>query len=256
MNCTKEDYQRIAGDFVQDMSKLGDAAASVIIYGSLVRGDIRPGQSDIMDAFLFLRDEIFQDKARYLKALDIMVEASGRLSQHGREHGIPMHPFFYWDDVSPMPAIFYLTFISDKSSKPVLGEDLRPQLRCLPVSAAFARNLFFDFRRQGHQGVFYLAKEQWDEKDVARVFNILTSAKKYLTMWACWALGLSVPLTDTAAALQKELPHIDLSVLGRIEAALAEPSPDLERLRETVVQTFDLIEDLHDAICSSSVAAK
>ena len=254
MTCTKEDYQRAADGFIEDVSKIGDDTASVILYGSLVRGDIRPGQSDILDAFLFLRDQIFQDKARYLSVLDVMVEATGRLSRLG----IPMHPFFYWDDVSPIPALFYLTFVSDKSSKPVLGADLRSRLRCSPASVAFARNIFFDFRRQGHQGVIYLAKEEWDDKDVARVRNILTSAKKYLVMMSCWALDLWVPLPDTTAALQKKLPHIDLSVLGKIEAALASADafPDLERLRELFRQTFDLIEDLHDAICSSTVETK
>jgi predicted nucleotidyltransferase len=251
---TKEDYQRAADDFVQDVSKLQDDAVSVILYGSLVRGDVRPGQSDILDAFLFLPDEIFQDKARYLRTLEVMIEASLRLSRRG----IPFHPFFYWDDVSTIPAIFYLTFVSDKSSKPVLGSDRRSRLRCSPASLKFARTAFFDFRRQGHQGVIYLAKETWDEKDVVRVRNILTSAKKYLVMMSCWALDLWVPLPDTTAALQKELPDLDLSVLGKIEAALvsAEAFPDIERLREIFMQTFDLIEDLHDAICSSSIEAK
>jgi predicted nucleotidyltransferase len=254
MTYTKEDYQRVADDFVQDMSKLGDDAVSVILYGSLVRGDVRPGQSDIMDAFLFLRHEVFQDKARYLRVLDVMIEASERLSRNG----IPFHPFFYWDDVSPMPAIFYLTFVSDKSSKPVLGADLRPGLRCSPASVAFARTVFFEFRRQGHQGVFYLSKEKWDDKDVAGVLNILNSARKYLAMMACWALDLWVALPDTAAALQKALPHVDISVLGRIEAALASPEavPDVEKLREMFMQTFELIENLHDRICPSSVEAK
>jgi predicted nucleotidyltransferase len=253
MTCTKEDYQRAADGLVADVSKIGDDVAGVILYGSLVRGDIRPGQSDIMDAFVFLRNEIFQDKPRYLNALDVMVEATVRLSSYG----IPMHPFFYWDDVSPMPALFYLTFVSDKSSKPVLGADLRSRLRCSPVSVAFARNIFFDFRRQGHHGVIFLAKEEWDDRDIARVRNILTSAKKYLVMMSCWALDLWVPLPETIAALQKKLPHIDLSVLGKIETALASAdSPDVERLREIFIQTFDLIEDLHDAICSSNVEAK
>jgi predicted nucleotidyltransferase len=247
MTCTKEDYQRVADDFVQDMAKLGDDVVSVVLYGSLVRGDVRPGLSDIMDAFLFLRHEVFQDKARYLHTLNVMVEASERLSRHG----IPFHPFFYWDDASPMPAIFYLTFVSDKSSKPVLGADLRPQLRCSPASVAFARNVFFEFRRQGHQGVIYLSKDKWEDNDVARVINILTSAKKYLTMMACWALDLWVALPDTPAALQKAFPQLDMSVLGKIEPALAsaEAAPEVEKLREIFMQTFEFIENLHDVIC-------
>ena len=77
-------------------------------------------------------------------------------------------------------------------------------------------------------------------------------------MMACWALDLWVPLPDTTAALQKELPHVDLSVLGKIEAALAsaDSSTDVETLGEIFMQTFELIEDLHDAICSSTVEAK
>jgi tRNA nucleotidyltransferase (CCA-adding enzyme) len=99
-----EDYDRAVQEFVANMRRLGADVVSVLLYGSIARGSVVPGESDLLDAQVFLRDEVFQTKERFLNVLETMVESFQRLSRTG----IPFHPFLYFSlaEASCSPALY------------------------------------------------------------------------------------------------------------------------------------------------------
>src|SRR5438477_12993298 len=89
---TVQDYDLAVQEFLADMARLGEDVASVLLYGSIARGDVVAGESDLMDAHVFLQSEVFQEKARFLQCLEVMVISCQRLSQTG----LPFHPYHYF----------------------------------------------------------------------------------------------------------------------------------------------------------------
>src|SRR5438105_6639208 len=119
MTATVKDYHRAVEGLVEDVNQIGEDVQSIILFGSVARGDVIAGQSDMMDAYIFLRHGVFEDKARFLQALEVLSEAFDRIAE--RAPG-PFHPFFYWDERDPVPATF--NYELKTVSRVMLGEDL------------------------------------------------------------------------------------------------------------------------------------
>src|SRR5438067_1709844 len=103
MSATVNDYHLAVDGLVEDVGRLGDEVTSVILFGSVARGDVIAGQSDMMDAYIFLRHGVFEDRTRFLQALEVLSAAFDRIAEKAPG---PFHPFFYWDETDPVPATF------------------------------------------------------------------------------------------------------------------------------------------------------
>ncbi|HEX8472981.1 MAG TPA: hypothetical protein VF666_03025 [Pyrinomonadaceae bacterium] len=252
MNVTTEDYERAVHDFVADMHPLGDDVVSILLYGSVACKRINPGKSDLLDATVFLRDEVFQDKERFLKTLEIMVESCRRISRKG----IPFHPFFYFSqaEASCYPAPYMSSWESEKTSQVLCGEDIRPRIRSRELSRAVTANAFFEGRRSmAHVLTVYLSREDWTPQDRLDIIHRLISLKKFMTIMACFALGISVEASRAVVELEKALPNLDTSVLKRIESFRnqTEPREELSDLRGLLREMLIFVENLHDRIIES-----
>ena len=244
MTITKEDYQQAIERFVADMRKMGDDAISVLLYGSAARGDILPGKSDI-DSLVYLSQEVFEDRERFLAALAIMLEACERLSKTG----IPFHPFHYYslDELGLLPAV-YLS--CGATTKVILGDDIRHRLSSSDPSRSLAQQSSFQMRRLCHPLAAFLNKKMLTPKDHETILDGLLTIRKFFIVAAGLALDIWEDPTIVAQEIKRMLPQIDISVLNRIKSLRALPAAEIEsdRLREVLREALLLVENLHEEI--------
>lgn len=217
MTITAEDYQSALEGFLDDLRPLGEDVASVLLYGSMVTGTLRPGKSDLLDAVVFLPDEAFQDRERFHRALGVMVEACERLSGLG----IYFHPFSYWNEQTPLPGSLFIH--SERDSRFVYGRDLRERMAATEESRAVLHTAFFHQRRLAFPLIVYLYKRALTPQDCHDIIYALTQASKQLPMMTCWALGLRPEsVKDAAIKMREALPQVDLGVFEKITALRAQ----------------------------------
>jgi len=249
MNVTVEDYQHALEGFLEDMRRLGDSVVSVLLYGSLARGDIRPGQSDLMDAYVFLKEEVFEDKDDFLRAIEVMVNACKKLSRSG----LPFHhPFHYYsmDEIKRLPAVFLPTLRSNRSSRVILGEDIRNQMGASHAGQLVACASFFEVRRLFCLPLSrYLHKIPLTEQDRGEISAGLTYIRKYIPLSACFALGVHVEESEAIAVLSR-IVDVNVDVIEQIKSfqRSMDRKPD-EEIREILRKALEFVEMLHREIC-------
>jgi len=242
------EYKRAVDDFLRDLRQLGEDVVSVILYGSIARGQIVRGRSDLLDGYVFLRDQVFEEKARFLRALGVMVESCQTLCQTG----IRFHPYHYFarSEASLSPAMYLAHWQSNQTSAVLMGADIRAQIRSTERSRATAATSFFEARRtMAHPLAAYLNLQDWSADDQHKIVHRLTSLKKHICEMACITLEIPKAASQAVVALEQVLP-LDFSVLQRIES-FSHASGSLETrtsLRETLRDMLSFVEDLHDRI--------
>lgn len=266
MPATRDDYRRAVDAFLEDLSGLGDDVVSVLLYGSLARGDSRPGMSDVLDACVFLSAEVFGDRARFIGALEVMVRSCERL----RSTGIPFHPYHYFGvhELRCTAAVFLPLWQSDDASKLLAGRDLRPHIGSTRPSFEAAATSFFEARRAGHRLSRYLLKPELTAEDAKE----MVSGLKYLKVWvpvlgqmtaSAFAAGGAGGdasegfngWADKSRALDKlahRFPDLETGIVGRVDVfeRFFEDGLDPEDLRRALGEMLTFVEDLHDRICS------
>lgn len=251
MKATLEDYQSALESFLADMRRMGDDVVTVILYGSIASGDIKPGRSDMMDAYVYLRPEVFEDEERFRHAFAIMAEACERLFD--RQLPFHFHPFHYFsmEEIRLSPAIYLPTWQSDRTSKIVLGEDVRPQMLTNESGREVARTAFFEARRNmGHALTRYLQKERLAEEELQRAVKSLVALKKHITVMACLVLDIWTNSAEAVRELEQALPELDVSAMREVEA-LREDTPsaaESERVKRIIRETLFFVESLHDLL--------
>jgi len=125
------------------LQRLGPDLVSVLLYGSMARNEIRPGESDVLDVFVVLADTALSDQERFKAALLCMTEASVFLSTTG----FPFHPFHY-HSLSELrdgfSAAYDPLWHSDRTSQVVWGYDLRRFMKTTQTSRSFAGRLVWN----------------------------------------------------------------------------------------------------------------
>ncbi|HVG18801.1 MAG TPA: nucleotidyltransferase domain-containing protein [Blastocatellia bacterium] len=245
MNTTVKDYQHALDGFVEDVGRIGDDVTSVVLFGSMARGDIIPGQSDMMDAYVFLRHEVFEDKARFINALEVLSEAFDRIGENAPG---PFHPFFYWDENDPVPATFNCEIT--KISKVVFGDDIRDRIESTAPGRLMARTSFFEMRRLGLPMMVYFYRKELTEEDCQTIFKLLVTIRRDMPISACMALDIWVGQMNAVRELENALPGLDAGVIERIAALQLRPQPaaDPEELRGLVRQVMVFVENLNDRL--------
>jgi predicted nucleotidyltransferase len=245
MSATVQDYHSVLELVVEDVNIIRDEVTSLILFGSVARGDLLPGQSDMMDAFVFLRHGVFEDKARFLKALDVLSTAFERIADGAPG---PFHPFFYWSERDPVPATFNCEMTT--LSKVLLGEDIRDRIKSTASSRLTARSAFFEMRRLGSPLMVYLHKKELTPDDCDTIFKLLVTVKRDIPMSACMTLNMWVGQPEAVRELEKALPGLDTEVVERIAELQrqAEPLADPEQLRSLLKQGMTFVENLNDRL--------
>ena len=245
MAATVRDYDLVLGGLLEDVKRMADAVSSVVLFGSMARGDVLPGHSDMMDVYIFLKPDLFDDKAGFLSALEVMAEACEKIAD--RSPG-PFHPFFYWKEGEPVPATFHLDLAVH--SKVIFGHDRRSLIETTPSSASAARTAFFEIRRLGSPLMAYLKKDDLTEQDRQAIFNLLMTIKRDLPMLALMAVNVWVVQKESIQALTNAFPDINVEVLNKIATLQHDESArqDSALLRQTFRDAMVFVEDLNDRL--------
>lgn len=248
---TVEDYRRSLEIFLSGIDKVREDIASVLLFGSMVRGDIKPGSSDIMDAAIFLKQEVFEDQERFTNVLEKMVELCQQLSQLG----LPFDPFIYWHEADPIPTVLLQDWSSNLSSRVICGEDTRPAMRDSESSKRVAKASFFETRRSGHPMAEYLEKEFLCKDDMKKIIDFLISSKKRIPRKACLALDIWFDAVEIECikGLATALQDLDIGIFEKIENLRTCPAHSVQSddLRKLLRETLNFIENLHDKIIAS-----
>lgn len=245
MTATVNDYHLAVDGLVEDVGRIGEDVTSVILFGSVARGDVIAGQSDMMDAYVFLRHGVFEDKTRFLQALEVLSEAFDRIAEKAPG---PFHPFFYWDETDPVPATFNYELTT--VSKVMFGDDIRNRIVCTRPSRQAARTAFFEMRRLGSPMIVYLHKEELTEDDCQTIFRVLIGIRRDLPISACMALNTWVGQQDAIRELKKALPGLDTQAIDGIAALQRQPQPtaDPEQVRSVLKQVVLFVEELNNRL--------
>lgn len=245
MTLTLDLHEQIVGDFIADVKKVEDDVAGFVLFGTAGRGDIIPGESDLMDAYVFLRHEVFADKERFMRAVDIMAEAHARYVETSP---FPTHAYFYWDERDPVPGHFIREMTT--FSRIILGEDVRPNIYTTEPSRVAGRGAFFDIRKLGAPLMVLLNKKELTEKECHALYNGLLVIVKHVPMSACMALNIWAGLPESIEVLRKTLPDLDSEVLDKITELRYEPDrhTDAERLRALMREAMIFVEKLNDRL--------
>jgi predicted nucleotidyltransferase len=245
MSATVKDYHLVVDGLVEDVSRIGDDVTSLVLFGSVARGDVIAGQSDMMDAYVFLRHGVFEDKMRFLQALEVLSEAFDRIAEKAPG---PFHPFFYWDEKDPVPASF--NYELTKISKVMLGDDIRDRIESTEPSREAARTSFFEMRRLGSPMMVYLRKKELTEEDCQTIFRVLIGIRRDLPISACMALDIWVGQLDALRELKKALPGLDTEAIESIATLQRQPQPtaDPEQVRGVLKQVVIFVEDLNNRL--------
>jgi predicted nucleotidyltransferase len=247
MSITIEDYHRALSLFLKDISRLEDDIACVLLYGSMARGDLRVGESDI-DLCVFIRKEVFDVRERFLKVFETIVEASDKLMACG----LPYQRCHYYsdDELRSLDAKFIPIWGGDEASKIVYGEDIRSRIASTEAGRFIARTVFFEGRRILLPLSVYFWKEQLTEQDCKSIFNDLFVIRKAIVQSACNALGAWPDTSNALQELERMLPDVDIDVFKRITALRGHTAEDFdpEHLREMLGEALALVEILNEKI--------
>lgn len=245
MNYTLADYQRALDRFIEDLRPLGADVSGALLFGSLARGDVHPGKSDLLDAYLVLRSEVCLERERFIDTLQVLVEAAAHL----RQTGLPTHPFFYCfeherDFFHETHHVFYR---SDETSRILFGGDLEPQAASRTECRGVRRTSFFQARQTAHQLSRYLHQESLSDSDRAEILQGLATVQKHVPRLTCLALESWADDLKEVQELKKALPELDTEVLNRIKSfrnGSAQDS-DLKAWRNIIIETLSFVEQAH-----------
>jgi predicted nucleotidyltransferase len=251
MSINIEDYHRAVAIFVKALSPVEKDIACVMVYGSMARGDMRLGESDI-DLCIFIRQDVFEARERFLRLLETLVEASNDLL----ECGLPFQRCHYYseNELPSLDAKFCSIWGGDKTSKVVFGEDIRAQIASTEAGRFIAGTAFFEARRILLPLSLYLRKEHLTEEDRKAIFNDLLVIRKAMPQAACNALGVWPDTSDAMEELERRIPDVEIEAFKRIGTLRGRAVEDIDdgQLGELLKDTLMLVEILNEKIMAET----
>lgn len=244
---TITDYHEAAEEFVATLKKSPYVAAAYL-YGSLARGEIVPGLSDI-DFWVFIKDEAFTSKNTFIEMMESLIQAGERLASKGLPD---YHAFCYYElsEARNLPAGLVPNLQSDASSRLMFGDNVREQMGSSAASFfAHKMSYFADMRRH----VFLpltpylgLKTEAIDEKAERYILGGLKYVK-YTAEAACAALSVYPGELGAIDRLKELLPEVETAVIREVEAFRVNYKPERERhqLIPMLAKALDFVESVH-----------
>jgi hypothetical protein len=250
MTVTRADYDRALSGFVTRMSSLGKDLQSIVLYGSLARSDLRPGKSDLLDAYIFFSQRALERLDGYRRVVTQLVDACKALAESGLPYQHPAH--YYGDEETAyLPAEFLPELMSDEYSTVLWGSDVRASFR---TDDAIAAARFEEFRQYAilPMAGYLVPVELSPEERVSLAKQLDLWFRKLLPASACAATGEPVPGPAAVGTLRELFPDVDLTVLDAIkdlrEASKGPPGADDLRalLRKGLVLTEELYRRIQE----------
>ncbi len=146
MTLTIARYEETLAEFSHFMAQDERSLRSVMLYGSMARGEVVPGHSDL-DFWVFVRHESFADESRFSELLRRLTQAAQILA----DSGLPViHAFCYYsdDELDWLPQALVPNLANDASSRVIVGDEIRAELSSTTASRALYRQSYFGEMRR------------------------------------------------------------------------------------------------------------
>jgi hypothetical protein len=248
MSATIEEYRRAIEAFRVDLERIGDDLESLYLYGSVARGDIVPGRSDLGDAYVFLRQQAIDDRESFLAAFDRMVEACRNLARWG----IPSHGFHYFgvEETHYLHAAFLPVLRSPNESRRISGEDLGARTaEPVPVENGMLDPFLFWLVPMAR----LLALDEPTREECRGFADWMDGIRKFFPPWACAAAGAPSAGGEALRALARLFPEVDLSPfddLAALRTRGGEP-PAADEIKALLERCFTMTEEIHRTILAT-----
>ena len=246
MSLTIAQYEQTLKTYTAFMAQHEDTLRSVMLYGSMARGEVVPGHSDL-DFWVFAKAANFADEATFSKLLTTLTEAAQILA----DSGLPViHAFCYYadDELDWMPRALVPNLGNPASARTIVGDDIVGDLTSTPASRdAYRYSYFGEMRRQMFQPLAaFLGRTEFHEKEAKAIFAALKYVK-YIPEAACAALDRWPGEQASLAILRQEMPEIDFSVADelldhRLSGELLNNGPLLGSFLE---RALEMVEAVH-----------
>lgn len=254
MTPTLEDYFRAVDSFVADMDRLSDDVRGILLWGSLARGEVVLGQSDLLDALVVVRHGLLKEPAEFQRVVEQILIACAPLTSSG----IPFdHPpnLFQEEELGDFDPIFGPSLVSPDSSRLLIGDDPRPRVHLSDEGEVVARCAFFSTKRRFMDRLAaFLPPMRLSSQQQSFLLDKLIDLSKFFPVITCAALGRSTSQKHALTELRQHLSDLDFSpfdvikALRRGERSLGRP----EELQDLLRATFDLSERIEERILAST----
>jgi hypothetical protein len=235
-------YQAQVRSMLADLKPISDYIVSVLLIGSVVSHAVRPGVSDLMDAFVIVDDEVFESEAAHARMLSTFVRACWRLAACG----LPFHPFRYQsrEEITQASVPFFnAVWRTDARSLVLAGEDLRPMIRSSAAGRVWGARAFFPhalryrrFAAFGRAGV--------ESADRTWLFRAVRGELKPLPFLACLSCGELVDTHDAPATLARIFDTFDLPAYDAIVEIHEHAKREEKQVPALVRSAVDLVETI------------
>jgi predicted nucleotidyltransferase len=251
MVLTHSDYTNEVNLFLEAISELDDDLCSVILYGSLVKGTVRPGLSDLLDAVVVVQSRLLADESSYYRTVDLMLSICSRLEATGA----PFHPFHYFALDPPgwsAVALYVPTWTSDRYSRIVAGTDVRPLLRTSDLELRYMRGWYFGMSHWFRRRAFFLSAVLNRQEGAHGVLPALREFTRNHPQFACFACNRPIDRAEALDEIAVLFPNVDIDSLQRLsekaESALTDIST--QDARRLLNEGLRLNESLYQSVAS------
>jgi hypothetical protein len=241
-------YQRLIDEFVHSMSLI-DHVCSLILYGSAVKGGIRPGRSDLLDAVIVFSPRFVENEMDFYRTMDSMVDVCTRVAASG----VPFHPFHYfilhcgtWSAI----RLYSPAWTSDRYSNIARGVDVRPLLHSADKDLAFMGGWYFLTHRTFQRRALLAMTALDSPENRRRATALLREYSRNIAQFACFAGKSPVDRAEARIEITRLYPEVDVTYLDLLSARADDLSDatDIETIRLLLDQALQFNAGLYDAI--------
>jgi hypothetical protein len=243
-----DEYQRLIETFLEAVLRLQGDLVGVLLYGSVARNAIRPGISDLLDAYVVLDENMFVEAERYEQDLLILIESCMPLAHSG----IPFHPVHYYTATELeylQPAVYLPTLQQPGFSRVLVGRDIRSEIGTSANSRLCAQTEFYSFHRYVMSLGSLAIRKDLTEYERSMIVAAVMKTYKKMPMLACLAMDRWVEQSEGRRVLQEILPSLDMTVLDGLDA-MDIPHLKLNDLQTEFGRVLDLVDNVNLALKS------
>ena len=215
---------------------------AIFLCGSIAKGTIQPGKSDVMDACVVLSDQTSHDYRSFCNSLSAMTSICIWLESCG----LPYHPFLYCFETefcTHQFGLFIKAWCSNKSSRVLFGPDLRRSAQSSPgMQEALVDS--FPVIRAALQQMTCIFYPHASHREISLCSHLIRGFLKAAPTLACLKLGHHVDESESRAALSRLRNHIVSSRFDLIETLIS-GLITLEDARLVVRECLSLYEQIY-----------
>jgi predicted nucleotidyltransferase len=242
-------YRACVSRFLETCNTLDEDIVSVILYGSLARGDVSPGASDVLDAVVVLRDNVFLEERRH----SWVVQGLTRAYKDILLTGLPAHPFHYLSlsEIEKSCWSLYLPILeSNQLSRTIYGIDVRARAHSVDRDRTFLKGSFFSVTRPlwqlGELQLPHNASVEEKARALARVRRFVMALPKL----ACLVLEVGADFPGVFDTIRRLLPTVDVNGLEALARHPHQWQEEIssDEINERIAKLLTLYDNLRSAV--------